>query len=131
MRQCGTVLPRHRQVAQREYVRDGRAVRLALQTIPMGEVLVFAAELEQARDHALAGIDIAAVDDVAPARHGKRRMRAEERPFGAIDEGLEAREVEKIRTVEVLRRAGIERVAVDDSGRVAVEAEVRVPTICA
>jgi hypothetical protein len=58
-------------------------------------------------------------------------MRAEEGPLGAIDEGLKACEVENVCAVVVLRRAGIDDEAVDNGGSLAIEAEMRVPTICA
>ena len=70
-----------------------------------------------------------AVDDVASTCRGKGPVRAEEGPLGPIDESLEAREIEEVRAVEILRRAGIEFEPIDNSRCVAFETEMSVPTV--
>jgi len=62
----------------------------------VAELRLLPPNLEQACDYAFARVDIAAVDDVAPASCRKRGSRTEECPFGTINKSLKVREIQEI-----------------------------------
>src|SRR5882672_5452064 len=92
------------QSPQRKDIGNGKIVLRSLQAVPVAELPLLPPSLQQAGDHAFARVDVAAVDNVAPACCRKRGGRTEECPFGTINKGLEAREIQKIGTIEILSR---------------------------
>src|SRR5580692_5430526 len=72
----------------------------------------------------LTGVDIAVIDDVASARRPARIGGPEESAFGAVDEGLEAREIQEVGAVEVLCGARIDDEPVERSAVGAGKSEV-------
>src|SRR5258705_242891 len=95
---CGG--PSYSQPPVRKDIGNRKIVLRPLQAVPVAEVPLLPPNLEQARDHAFARVDIAAVDDVAPASYRKRGSRTEECPFGTINKSLKAREIQEIGAVE-------------------------------